>query len=191
MRRFKRFKTGAAIVLALLAVAPQTAHAELARQAGTAYHVDTQSGNDSASGLDSAHAWRTLARVNSTVFQPGDRILLRAGSRWTGQLWPKGSGTSTAPITIDRYGTGAAPRVDGGGQVADAVRLANQQFWTIRGLEVTNQVPATGTPGQNRMRSGSPTIDSGTRIDNPGGRDFAGGPLYQGKPDIGAFERTL
>ena len=128
MRRFKRFKSCAAIVAALTAIAPQTAHAEPVAQAGTAYYVDAAAGNDSASGLDSTRAWRTLARVNSTTFQPGDRILLRAGGRWTGQLWPKGSGTAATPITIDRYGTGAAPRVDGAGQVADAVRLSNQQY---------------------------------------------------------------
>lgn len=154
-------------VLALSAIVPQAAHAEPGRLAGTAYYVDAQSGNDTASGLDSGHAWRTLARVNNTTFQPGDRILLRAGSRWTGQLWPKGSGTSAAPITIDRYDTGGAPRVDGAGQVADAVRLSNQQFWTIRAIEVTNQAPATGTPGQNLkdLRGIHVTGDRGGRLE--------------------------
>jgi hypothetical protein len=167
MRRFKRFKSCAAIVAALTAIAPQTAHADPALRAGTAYYVDATAGNDAASGLDSTRAWRSLARVNSTTFQPGDRILLRAGGRWTGQLWPKGSGTAATPITIDRYGTGAAPRVDGAGQVADAVRLFNQQFWTIRGLEVTNQAPATGTPGQNLkdLRGIHVTGDRGGRLD--------------------------
>src|SRR5690349_736883 len=122
MRRLERFRRCAAIAIVLTAVAPQAAHAEPGRLAGSTYYVNSTSGNDTASGLDSEHAWRSLARVNSTTFQPGDRILLSAGSRWTGQLWPKGSGTSSAPITIDRYGTGAAPRVDGAGQVADAVR---------------------------------------------------------------------
>lgn len=148
-------------MVALAATAPQVAQADT----GTAYYLDAQNGNDSASGLDTGHAWRTLGRVNATTFRPGDRILLRAGSRWTGQLWPKGSGTSASPITIDRYGTGAAPRVDGAGQVADAVRLSNQQFWTIRGLEVTNQ--ATGTPGQNLkdLRGIHVTGDRGGRLE--------------------------
>ncbi|MGW3344392.1 carboxypeptidase regulatory-like domain-containing protein [Nonomuraea rubra] len=118
--------------------------------AGTTYYVDAAAGDDSASGQDEAHAWRSLAKVNATTFQPGDRILLRAGQRWSGgQLWPKGSGESGAPITIDRYGEGARPRIDAAGQAADAVRLFNQEFWTIRNLEVTNEAPATGTPGEN------------------------------------------
>src|SRR5262249_52828745 len=81
---------------------------------------------------------------------PGDRILLRAGQRWTGQqLWPKGSGESGTPITVDSYGEGAKPRIDAAGQQGDAVRLFNQEFWTIRNLEVTNEVPETGNPGEN------------------------------------------
>ncbi len=117
--------------------------------AGVSYYVDAAQGNDAASGLDSAHAWRSLARVGQATFHPGDQILLRAGGRWSGQLWPKGSGASGAPITVDRYGDGANPRIDGGGAVNDTVRLSDQEFWTVRHLEVTNQAPATSTPGAN------------------------------------------
>ncbi|WP_132517277.1 carboxypeptidase regulatory-like domain-containing protein [Nonomuraea diastatica] len=122
----------------------------LVAEVGTTYYVDATGGDDSASGLDETQAWKSLAKVSGTTFEPGDRILLRAGQRWSGQqLWPKGSGESGAPITIDRYGEGAKPRIDAAGQVGDAVRLFNQEFWTIRNLEVTNEVPATGTPGAN------------------------------------------
>ncbi|MFC7041221.1 right-handed parallel beta-helix repeat-containing protein, partial [Nonomuraea rubra] len=136
-----------AAMAAALTLHPQPA---MAAQAGTTYYVDAAAGDDSASGQDEAHAWRSLAKVSATTFQPGDRILLRAGQRWSGeQLWPKGSGESGAPITIDRYGEGARPRIDAAGQAADAVRLFNQEFWTLKNLEVTNEVPATGTPGEN------------------------------------------
>lgn len=121
-----------------------------AAQAGTTYYVDAAAGDDSASGQDEAHAWKSLAKVSATTFRPGDRVLLRAGQRWSGQqLWPKGSGESGAPIVIDRYGEGARPRIDAAGAAGDAVRLFNQEFWTIRNLEVTNDRPATGTPGEN------------------------------------------
>lgn len=82
------------------------------------YYVDSAQGDDSAAGTDSAHAWRSLARVNQTTFHAGDQVLLKAGGRWSGQLWPQGSGASGAPITLDRYGDGANPRIDGGGAVA-------------------------------------------------------------------------
>ncbi|MEV6605817.1 right-handed parallel beta-helix repeat-containing protein [Kutzneria sp. NPDC051319] len=134
--------------------------------AGVSYYVDASQGDDNASGVDSTHAWRSLARVNRANFHPGDQILLRAGGRWSGQLWPKGSGASGSPITIDRYGGGANPRIDGGGLVDDTVRLADQEFWTVRHLEVTNQAPSTGTPGANLkdLRGIHVTGDNGRQL---------------------------
>src|SRR4051794_39086676 len=57
---------------------------EVTVTAGASYYVDATRGDDAASGLDSAHPWRGLARVNQTTFHAGDQILLRAGSRWSG-----------------------------------------------------------------------------------------------------------
>jgi len=102
---------------------------------------------DDDSGTSLSTAWKTLARVNATVFSPGDRILFKSGSTWTGQLWPKGSGTERQPIMIDKYGGEPKPVINGNGKAEDAVLLKNQEYWEIRSLEVTN----TGTsPGVRR-----------------------------------------
>ncbi len=139
-----------AVLAALTLTAAGLVLMPLAGQAaGTAYYVDAATGDDSAAGTDESQAWKSLAKVNTTTFEAGDRILLRAGGRWEGQLWPKGSGTPGVPITVDSYGTGTRPRIDGAGLVGDAVRLFNQEHWTIRNLEVTNAAPATQTPGEN------------------------------------------
>jgi hypothetical protein len=116
---------------------------------GVTYYVDSAGGHDSAAGTSAQAAWQSLAKVNATTFAPGDRILLKSGDSWTGQLWPKGSGASANPITIGSYGTGSRPAVKGAGAVADAVKLWNQQYWTITGIDVSNQAPATSTPGAN------------------------------------------
>jgi len=50
-------------------------------------------------------------------------------------LQPRGSGSSGLPITIDAYGTGAQPVINGGTNTA-GVLLANQQYWEINNLEV-------------------------------------------------------
>jgi parallel beta-helix repeat protein len=148
-------RAGAALLLAGTAalVAPVAAAATSAAPAaatGTTYYVDAASGNDAAAGTTSATAWRTLGKVDATTFAPGDRILLHAGQKWTGQLWPKGSGADGQPIVLDAYGTGAKPEIDGAGQVADAVRLHNQQYWDIQNLQVTNARPLNGgQPGTN------------------------------------------
>lgn len=86
-------------------------------------------------------AWKSLAKVNATRFRPGDRILLRSGSVWHGQLWPKGSGAEGRPILVDMYGGGVKPVIHGDGLAEDAVLLENQEYWEIENLEITN----TGT----------------------------------------------
>jgi hypothetical protein len=109
-----------------------------------AYYLDSAAGNDASDGMTPATAWKTLAKINATTFQPGNEICLKAGGTWTGQLYPKGSGSSAAPIVIDMYGTGAKPIVAAGASDPDAVHLMNQQYWEINDLEVTNKKSAVG-----------------------------------------------
>lgn len=109
----------------------------------TDYFLDP-SGNDSNNGTSQTTPWQTLNKVNNTNFLPGDRLLLKAGSIWDGQLWPKGSGADGSPIIIDQYGTGNKPIINGQGTnypqtlVSGAVMLYNQSYWEINNLEVTN-----------------------------------------------------
>jgi hypothetical protein len=118
--------------------------------AGTSYYVDANGGDDANSGCEPQKAWRGLARVNATAFQPGDRILFRAGATYKGQLAPKGSGRDSSPIAIDRYGEGSAPVIEAGGMADDggfygaqgrtgsAVYLCDQEYWDISNLEIVN-----------------------------------------------------
>jgi hypothetical protein len=105
------------------------------------YYVDAGKGADSNSGTSPAAAWKTLDRVNAASFRPGDRILFRAGAAWKGQLAPRTSGSEKAAIVIDRYGEGPLPRIDGAGEVEDAVRLYNVGHIEVRHLEITNRGP--------------------------------------------------
>jgi hypothetical protein len=94
--------------------------------------------------VDCADAkWRAIESINALVLKPGDRLLLRAGCRWQGMLQPKGSGIEGHIISIDRYGEGAKPAIDGAGGQA-AMLLYNQQFWDIGNLELTNDASAAG-----------------------------------------------
>lgn len=105
--------------------------------AGT-YYVDSAAGDDQNPGIAIQAPWRSLTKVNSTTFRPGDRILFKSGSVFQGQLWPKGSGSTTAPIVIDLYGGKTKPIINGAGAVEDAVKLHNQQGWHLLNLEITN-----------------------------------------------------
>jgi hypothetical protein len=115
---------------------------------GTGNHyVDSAAGNDTADGTTPATAWKSLTQVNATTFKPGDHLCFKTGSTFTGQLHPLGSGTATASIVIDQYGTGAKPRFNAGAGVLDTVLLLNQSYWEINNLEVTNN---QSTPGDYR-----------------------------------------
>ncbi|MEO7776444.1 MAG: right-handed parallel beta-helix repeat-containing protein [Fibrobacteria bacterium] len=104
----------------------------------TTYYLDAASGDDGRAGTSEALAWKTLAKVNAAVCQPGDSILLKSGGSWAGQLSPKGSGADGRPIVVGRYGSGSKPRIAANGTAPSAVYLLNQAYWEIRDLEVTN-----------------------------------------------------
>ncbi len=110
------------------------------------FHLDCAAKGDEGSGALPGEAWKTLDRANRATFAPGDRLLLRSGCVFTGTLSPQGSGEPGRPILIDRYGTGALPRIDGNGAMA-AVLLKDQQYWEIANLKITN---SAGTPGLRR-----------------------------------------
>ncbi|MBX9853644.1 MAG: hypothetical protein K2X86_18015, partial [Cytophagaceae bacterium] len=63
---------------------------------GQNFYIDPTEGNDNNSGQSPATAWRSLAKINATIFAPGSKILFEANGSWSGQLTPKGSGTAAA-----------------------------------------------------------------------------------------------
>ncbi|HEY4552108.1 MAG TPA: discoidin domain-containing protein [Bacillaceae bacterium] len=111
---------------------------------GKTYYVDATGGDDSNDGLTESKAWKSLDKVSSVTFQPGDRILLKAGERWTGSLHPKGSGTEQQPIVLDKYGSGSKPLIEGEG-APYVIRLYNQEHWSIGNIEITNKTTEQGT----------------------------------------------
>ena len=136
---------------------------------GTTYYLDATIGKTDGDGLTPANAFDSLEDINAKTFQPGDQILIKAGTQYTGTLWPKGSGCEGYPIVIDMYGEGDKPLIDGNGayfmpqvkdwqgpftgetgdQIGAAVYLYNQEYIEINNLEVKNQ-----GDNVNRDRSG-------------------------------------
>jgi len=136
------------------------------------YYVDP-AGNDSNSGTSPAAPWRSLGKVNSTVFQPGDKVLFKRGGTWVGTLSPQGSGNSSAKITLGAYGEGGKPLINANGNWA-GITLSSQSYWTIDGFEVIN--PAGNDSSRSGIRvdwSGSGTM-RGIEILNNDVRDVRG-----------------
>jgi hypothetical protein len=73
------------------------------------YYVDGRSGSDDAPGTRE-RPWRSLAKVGTTTFHPGDSVNFKRGTEFEGGFEVKQSGTAAAPITFQAYDKGRPPR---------------------------------------------------------------------------------
>lgn len=110
----------------------------------TFYVSSGPEGDDGNSGTSIASPWKTLDKVNNTIFMPGDQILFKSGSVWQGQLNITNSGNETNPIIYDSYGNGSRPIINGDGiallkTYTGAIYIYNAEYFSINNLEITNQ----------------------------------------------------
>ena len=111
---------------------------------GRTLYIDSEKGNDNNPGFSPDKAWKTLNRANLFELQPGDSLLLKAGTRYSGQLKPQGSGKvdgGILPVIVGKYGHGPAPRIDAEGKFPAPLELFNVQGYEISDLELTNNDP--------------------------------------------------
>ncbi len=111
--------------------------------AGETYYANSIGGDDGNSGTRISTPWKTVAKVSSMTFGPGDRVLFKRDGQFTGTLTLHGSGTSASLITVDAYGTGNKPVLIGDATTdsVGAMRLEDLSCWSIRNLEI--QAPCT------------------------------------------------
>ena len=95
-----------------------------------AYYVDATGGNDSNSGLSESTSWKSVAKVNSSRFNPGDQILFKRGAIWREQLFVSSSGSSGNPITFGAYGSGNKPKLLG------SVNLNGSSNWQLYSFNI-------------------------------------------------------
>jgi len=134
---------------------PQSAGEEPVPVAPQTYYVSNSEGNDANNGLSSAAPWKSLSKVSSVTFNPGDSILLMRGDTWTGEtLYLHGSGTSSNWISLAAYGSGERPIISpyispetipapdplnaANNGLLYAIKLSNTAGWKISGLEIAN-----------------------------------------------------
>jgi len=111
------------------------------RTGAKVFYIDSVTGDDGNDGFSPSQAWKTLTPVNTMTFIPGDRILFKAGTSYTGRLKPLGSGEDGNPIIIDIYDNGDKPRIDGEGNVNPTLSLENVEYYEVSNLEITNTGP--------------------------------------------------
>lgn len=119
--------------------------------AGSTYYVDCAAGDDAAAGTSPATAWRSLRAVSAREFHAGEMLRLRRGTKCSGTLSPKGSGEPNAPIVLDAWGDGPLPQIQAEAGAEAALRLSDQEYWTIQHLKFIGGDPhgifITGTKG--------------------------------------------
>ncbi|MBB4190698.1 polysaccharidase protein [Rhizobium aethiopicum] len=142
----------------------------------TVYYVNSVTGSDYNSGTGESSAFATLSAVEALKLNPGDSVLLAAGSVFNEQFDLKYSGTVSAPITIGSYGIGDAPVIHSSNngihgskasniiveniKIADtganAIYAGSVSNWIVRNVEVSN----TGLAG----KAGSLSFQSSQNI---------------------------
>ncbi len=99
------------IALTLILVSSQTLF-------GKNYYFSTSIGDDtrtSTQAQNTSTPWKTLNKLNSffTSLAAGDSVLLKRGDVFVGSINVAKSGTSSQPIIIGAYGSGADPVISG------------------------------------------------------------------------------
>lgn len=125
------------------------------------YYVDSVAGSDSNAGTSSSTPWQSLTKVNARTYVAGDHVYFKAGGSWTGQLLLPGSGASGNPIVVDMYGSGSKPKINANGTKLNTVYFANQSYWEINNLDVSN----TGS-GYADRRGISLNVNNGSTINH-------------------------
>lgn len=101
------------------------------------YYISA-TGNDANTGTSTAAPWKSISKVNSyfSSMAAGDSILFKRGETFYGTITVNKSGTSTSPIVISAYGTGAMPVISG---------MTNVTSWTSAGTNLWRSNSLTAT----------------------------------------------
>lgn len=121
------------------------------------YYVDNNIGNDNNSGLIPESPFKTIAKLSTKALNAGDNVFFARGSVWKELFSVNYSGTSSAPITIDAYGTGALPQIDAELIRQNGIYIYGKSNIKVKNINVINQAG----PGGIRIKySSSIVVDS-------------------------------
>lgn len=122
------------------------------------YYFHPKMGNDSADGMSYKSPFRTLAKIETLKFEPGDRVLLASGEEFTETLLIINvQGSFENPILIDSYQMNRA--ISNGKAIINAkgllngVLLSNSSHIILKNLEISANGPSDNL-GKGEMRVG-------------------------------------
>ena len=110
-------------------------------------------------GLSIQSPFKSIDKLNSIHFNPGDSIYFKSGDYWEGMFWINGSGTLSEPIVIDVYGGNNRPIINGFGYQA-SILIFNDQHIHINGLELYNSFYHLNSLTSSTISSQTPNLFS-------------------------------
>jgi len=75
------------------------------------YYVSSSTGNDNNTGTSPTAAWKTLDKLQTASFNPGDVVQFKSGDSWIGRFSVTESGSAENPITFTSYDIGPFPKL--------------------------------------------------------------------------------
>ena len=111
------------------------------------YYLDATGGDDNNSGLAPDEAWKSLEKLRGVKLLPGNKVLLKRGEVFNGELEITGQGIPEDRIYIDAYGDGERkPCIVGYDTSLYAARICNSDYITMQNLEIVRRLlpPQTG-----------------------------------------------
>ena len=118
-------------------------------------------GNDNLDGRSDATAWKTIAKVNSTVSGTGDDVYFKCDNTWTGEsLGIDWAGTSGNRAIVGAYYGDATIGVSGSKPIIDGNNTAPSDEWAglVHVLEASNYVTIENLDLRNSHGMGVRTI---------------------------------
>src|SRR3989339_419856 len=142
------------------------------------YYISSTDGDDTCTGLSqtayttgvTACPIKTLTKLNTKTFSPGDNIYFKSGDTFYGTITVSQSGTAGNPITFSSYGSGEKPIITGFTDVTSWTNLGNN-IWestspvstlsTLNMVTVNNVNTAMGRwPNADAGNGGYATLES-------------------------------
>jgi hypothetical protein len=159
----------------------------------TDYYVDALSGLDANSGLSPNSAWRSISKVNSVDFHNGDTIKLKRGQVWNETLRLSATirGDGASGITIEDYGSGALPFLNGNTTQPISINCESDpgriSGLTIRNIDISGQDWTTKKTAHLSIRY----VD-GVTLDGLFGDGFRDSkePTQEGKNAVSVYRST-
>jgi hypothetical protein len=95
----------------------------------TNYYL-SNTGSDNNTGTSISSPWKTIAKLNTITYQPGDTIFFKSGDIFRGQITVNQGGNSSSSVVFTAYGNGNKPIISG----ADTITTVWTNAGTLGGF---------------------------------------------------------